>query len=231
MQPILTPNELLQRSPPPAARDLTETDASVTSPPRQNAAADSFHAAGGAVDGNIHSLLQSDRSTLEECAHFFKSVVAGSLLEAGAAAEETARVQKVKPTVIFFLTWQGLGCPAPKACCRCPSALLAPAFGLIASLPSSCTQETAREQGRSESPWAKVDVDGTWTLEPHGGPSKPSSVSGTLLEEAKDGEDAAAAASAAAAWAAADLMAAVIAASSLGAGALLLARMAGAASR
>ena len=77
-----------------------------------------------------------------------------------------------------------------------------------------------------------MDVDGTWTLEPHGGPSKPSSVSGTLLEEAKDGEDAAAAASAAAAWAAAaDLMAAVIAASSLGAGALLLARMAGAASR
>ena len=76
-----------------------------------------------------------------------------------------------------------------------------------------------------------MDVDGTWTLEPHGGPSKPSSViSGTLLEEAKDGE-AAAAASAAAAWAAADLMAAVIAASSLGAGALLLARMAGAASR
>ena len=73
-----------------------------------------------------------------------------------------------------------------------------------------------------------MDVDGTsWTLEPHGGPSKPSSViSGTLLEEAKDGEDAAAAA-----WAAADLMAAVIAASSLGAGALLLARMAGAASR
>ena len=96
MQPILTPNELLQRSPPPAARDSTETDASVTSPLRQNAAADSFHAAGGAVDGNIHSLLQSDRSTLEECAHFFKSVVAGSLLEAGAAAEETARVQKVK---------------------------------------------------------------------------------------------------------------------------------------
>ena len=44
-------------------------------------------------------------------------------------------------------------------------------------------------------------------------------------------EEAAAAASAAAAWAAADLMAAVIAASSLGAGALLLARMAGAASR
>ena len=77
-----------------------------------------------------------------------------------------------------------------------------------------------------------MDVDGTWTLEPHGGPSKPSSViSGTLLEEAKDGEEAAAAASAAAAWAAADLMAAVIAASSLGAGALLLARMAGAASR
>lgn len=101
MQPILTPNELLQRSPPPAARDLTETDASVTSPPRQNAAADSFHAAGGAVDGNIHSLLQSDRSTLEECARFFKSVVAGSLLEAGAAAEETARVKKVKPTVIL----------------------------------------------------------------------------------------------------------------------------------
>ena len=96
MQPILTPNELLQRSPPPAARDSTETDASVTSPLRQNAAADSFHAAGGAVDGNIHSLLQSDRSTLEECARFFKSVVAGSLLEAGAAAEETARVQKVK---------------------------------------------------------------------------------------------------------------------------------------
>ena len=76
-----------------------------------------------------------------------------------------------------------------------------------------------------------MDVDGTWTLEPHGGPPKPSSVSGTLLEEAKDGEEAAAAASAAAAWAAADLMAAVIAASSLGAGALLLARMAGAASR
>ena len=101
MQPILTPNELLQRSPPPAARDSTETDASVTSPPRQNAAADSFHAAGGAVDGNIHSLLQRDGSTLEECARFFKSVVAGSLLEAGAAAEETARVQKVKPTVIL----------------------------------------------------------------------------------------------------------------------------------
>ena len=98
-------------------------------------------------------------------------------------------------------------------------------------LPSSCTQETARAQGRSESPWAKVNADGALTLEPHGGPSKPSSVSGTLLEEAKDGEEAAAAASAAAAWAAADLMAAVVAASSLGAGALLLARMAGAASR
>ena len=95
MRPILTPNELLQRSPPPAVRDSTGTDASVASPPRQNAAADSFHTAGGAVDGNIHSLLQSDRSPLEECARFFKSVVADSLLEAGAAAEETARVQKV----------------------------------------------------------------------------------------------------------------------------------------
>lgn len=76
-----------------------------------------------------------------------------------------------------------------------------------------------------------MDVDGRWTLEPHGGPSKPSLVSGTLLDETKDGEEAAAAASAAAAWAAADLMAAVIAASSLGAGVLLLARMAGAASQ
>ena len=99
-----------------------------------------------------------------------------------------------------------------------------------ATLPSFCTQETAREQGRSESPWARVDADGALTLEPHGEPSKPSSVRDENEEEEEE-EEAAAAASAAAAWAAADLMAAVIAASSLGAGALLLARMAGAASR
>ena len=100
-----------------------------------------------------------------------------------------------------------------------------------ATLPSFCTQETAREQGRSESPWARVDADGALTLEPHGEPSKPSSVRDEKEEEEEEEEEAAAAASAAAAWAAADLMAAVIAASSLGAGALLLARMAGAASR
>ena len=236
MLPIQTPNEMLQRSPPPEARvSSTDTlETSVHRPPRQKAAEDSFQKAvveHSGVNGNIHGLLtQCDRSPhgglqLEDFTRFFKSVVAGSLLEAGAAAEETARVRKLAP----------LASPAPKAL-----AVSLPFCALGAGLrphhqpllPSSCTQETARAQGRSESPWAKVNADGALTLEPHGGPSKPSSVRDTSLEEEREEkEEAAAAASAAAAWAAADFMAAVIAASSLGAGALLLARMAGAASR
>ena len=191
MLPIQTPNELLQRSPPPVARaSSTETlETSVSGP--QKTVEDSFQKAGedhGVVDESIHGLLpQCDRSTrgalqLEEFTRLFKAVVAGSLLEAGAAAEETAA------------------------------------------------------EGRSESPfgspWAKVDRDGALTLESPGPASVSSdqspSVRGTSLEEEMEVMEEEAAA---AAWAAADLMAALIAASSLGAGALLLARMAGAASR
>jgi hypothetical protein len=108
MLPIQTPNELLQRSPPPVARvSSTDTlETSVHRPPRQKAAEDSFQKAvveHSGVNGNIHGLLtQCDRSPhgglqLEDFTRFFKSVVAGSLLEAGAAAEETARVRKLAP--------------------------------------------------------------------------------------------------------------------------------------
>ncbi len=185
MLPIQTPNELLQRSPPPVARaSSTETlETSVSGP--QKTVEDSFHKAGedhSVVDESIHGRSTRGALQLEEFTRLFKAVVAGSLLEAGAAAEETAA------------------------------------------------------EGRSESPfgspWAKVDRDGALTLESPGPASVSSdqspSVRGTSLEEEMEVMEEEAAA---AAWAAADLMAALIAASSLGAGALLLARMAGAASR
>ena len=100
---------------------------------------------------------------------------------------------------------------------------------IVASASSLLEAGEAGEQGRVESPWVIVNADGSFTLEPHGAPS---SVQGTsLVEEEKDAASNKSSRQATSALRVADFVAAVIAASSLGAGALLLARMAAAASR
>ena len=150
MLPIQTPNELLQRSPPPARVSSRETlETLVDCPHRQNTVEDSLHKAAGEDHGVVdESILELQRSMRRPVALWQqavntlieKSVVARSLLEAGAAAEETARVQEVGPRTVLL----SRPSPAPKApavaVCgaegarrRCPSAPLARAFGPITS--------------------------------------------------------------------------------------------------
>ena len=157
MLPIQTPNELLQRSPPPAARvSSRETlETLVDCPHRQNTVEDSFHKAAGEDHGvalvRDESILELQRSMRRPVALWQqavdtlivieKSVVAGSLLEAGAAAEETRPSAGSWPRTVVLLSRAS---PAPKApalaVCgaegarrRCPSAPLARAFGPIPS--------------------------------------------------------------------------------------------------
>ena len=126
MLPIQTPNELLQRSPPPARVSSRETlETLVDCPHRQNTVEDSLHKAAGEDHGVVdESILELQRSMRRPVALWQqavntlieKSVVARSLLEAGAAAEETARVQEVGPRTENGALITSFPC-AEGACC------------------------------------------------------------------------------------------------------------------